>query len=72
VTAADGCGWVPARHLSADRGPAVVRVPYDTTELATQDGELLEVLVEDARSGWLWCRSADRRQGWVPIRTVQP
>lgn len=70
VTADHGSGWVPARHLSADAGRAVVRVPYDTTELPTHLGEVLEVLEEDPESGWLWCRAGTGREGWVPISTV--
>lgn len=71
VTAADGDGWVPARHLSQSSGTAVVRTAYDTTELPTRVGEELEVIAEDLRSGWLWCRAATDRHGWVPVRTVQ-
>ena len=72
VTADRGSGWVPARYLSAGSGPAVVQAPYDTTELATEAGEELTVLEEDLQSGWLWCRSGDGRQGWVPVSTIRP
>jgi hypothetical protein len=71
VTCADGSGWVPARYLSSSSGPAVVQEAYDTTELPTQAGDLLQVVEEDAISGWLWCRSVDGREGWVPINTVE-
>lgn len=71
VTASVGTGWVPARHLSAAFGTAVVRTAYDTTELPTRVGEDLDILAEDLQSGWLWCRSGDGRQGWVPIKTVE-
>lgn len=71
VTAARGSGWVPSRHLSADAGQAVVQTAYDTTELATRSGEILELVARDDESGWLWCRSADGREGWVPSRTVE-
>lgn len=67
VTAAQGTGWVPARHLSADTATAVTIVPYDTTEVATSVGEVLE----DGPGGWLWVRNAARREGWVPLRTVE-
>jgi hypothetical protein len=70
VTAAHGSGWVPARHLSRQSGTAVVLTAYDTTELATRTGELLDVLAEDLLSGWLWCRSETGEQGWVPVNTV--
>lgn len=72
VRSANGSGWVPARHLSSSSGSAVVRTAYDTTELPTHAGELLHVIVEDLTSGWLWCRSADGREGWVPVKTVEP
>jgi SH3 domain len=70
VTAAHGSGWVPARHLSGRSGSAVVVAAYDTTELPTRAGEVLDVLDEDLVSGWLWCRSASGQQGWVPVNTL--
>ena len=70
VTASHGAGWVPARHLSAASGTAVVEIEYDTTELPTQAGEVLEVVAEDLTSGWFWCRAHDGREGWVPINTL--
>jgi hypothetical protein len=72
VTGARGSGWVPSRHLSAETGQATVLTPYDTTELPTSAGERLEVVIRDDESGWLWCRSAGRREGWVPTRTLRP
>lgn len=72
VTAAHGSGWVPARHLSASKGVAQVVTPYDTTELPTEAGELLEVLAEDPESGWMWCRANSGREGWVPAKTLSP
>ena len=65
--AAGGTGWVPVRHLSGSKGTVTVRTAYDTTELATSAGEHLEVITEDIRSGWLWCRSRAGREGWVPL-----
>jgi hypothetical protein len=70
VTAESGEGWVPSRYLSADSGPAEVTHPYDTTELPTSAGEMLDVLVRDDESGWLWCRAASGAEGWVPISTL--
>jgi Variant SH3 domain len=71
VTSTHGTGWVPARHLSQSFGPAVVEMAYDTIELPTQLGEVLDVLAEELVSGWLWCRSGRGRQGWVPVKTVE-
>ncbi len=71
VTASHGAGWVPARRLSASSGAAVVQTPYDTTELPTEIGDALKVVVQDLQSGWLWCRSRDGREGWVPVKTLE-
>jgi Variant SH3 domain len=71
VAAANGVGWVPARYLSASSGSAAVLAAYDTTELPTVVGETLDVLVEDRQSGWLWCRSGQGREGWVPVNAVE-
>lgn len=71
VTSGHGSGWVPARHLSEPTGSAIVRTAYDTTELPTETGELLHVIAEDLISGWLWCRSDQGREGWVPVNTVE-
>jgi hypothetical protein len=71
VTAERGAGWVPARHLSRSSGRAVVQIPYDTTELPTEVGDVLQVVAEDVPSGWLWCRSSSGREGWVPVKTVE-
>ncbi len=72
VTAAGGTGWVPVRSLSGSSGTVTVRTAYDTTELATTVGEHLEVIKEDTRSGWLWCRSHAGKEGWVPVSTLEP
>jgi SH3 domain len=72
VTAAHGSGWVPARHLSQSSFRATVLTAYDTTELPTEVGEVLQVVSEDLASGWLWCRSSTGREGWVPVVTVEP
>jgi hypothetical protein len=70
VTAGNGAGWVPSRYLSSDSGDAVVAVAYDTAELATEIGDVLEVVERDNVSGWHWCRADDGREGWVPTRTL--
>jgi uncharacterized protein YgiM (DUF1202 family) len=72
VTGEAGTGWVPVRSLSGSSGMVTVRTAYDTTELATSAGEHLEVIREDIRSGWLWCRSREGREGWVPLSTLEP
>lgn len=70
VTAGSGEGWVPARHLDIEGSRGVVVEGYDTTELATSVGEMLEVVKRDEKSGWIWCRNQAGREGWVPLSTV--
>ena len=70
VTAERGAGWVPVRYLSGSSGTVTVRTAYDTTELATTAGERLQVIDEDLRSGWLWCRARSGSEGWVPLNTL--
>src|SRR4051794_21600276 len=71
VTTAPGSGWVPSRYLSADTGRAVMGTAYNTTELTTRSGEILEVIDRDDESGCLWCRRTDGRAGWVPSRSLE-
>jgi hypothetical protein len=33
-------------------------------------GEVLGVVAEDLASGWVWCRSREGCEGWVPLRTL--
>lgn len=71
VTTTTGSGWVPARHLAiTGAGRALVQRAYDTTELPSEVGETLDVVVEDLQSGWVWCRSRHGEEGWVPVRAL--
>jgi hypothetical protein len=72
VTTGDGAGWVPGRYLDTSSDPAVVITGYDTTELSTVAGEELTLLQRDDTSGWVWVRNAAGREGWVPLRTIEP
>lgn len=72
VTTAAGSGWVPARYLSVAEGPGIALEPYDTTELSTEAGDVLEVVAEDTESGWLWCRNQAGHKGWVPMSSLRP
>jgi hypothetical protein len=72
ITTDDGAGWVPERHLDTSADPAVVITAYDTTELATTGGEELTLIEQDDPSGWARVRNAAGREGWVPLRTIEP
>lgn len=45
---------------------------YDTTELDLLEGEEVTVVDRDDAGGWWWCRTADGRQGWVPVEVLHP
>jgi hypothetical protein len=72
VTTADGSGWVPARHIDTGADPPVMLEPYDTSELATEAGEMLTVLARDDPSGWTWVRNSRGAKGWVPSDSLEP
>lgn len=71
VTSATGSGWVPARHLSAAAGPAVVEIAYDTTELTVGADQQVTVVERDDTSGWWWCRDDAGSEGWVPMAVLE-
>jgi len=61
---------MPARYLSRPSDSATVLQAYETTELGTEVGDVLDVVEVDRPGGWLWCRSATAEEGWVPSNTV--
>ncbi|MCI0678132.1 MAG: hypothetical protein L0Z63_03705 [Actinobacteria bacterium] len=71
VTTTQGRGWVPERCLERPEQGAVVRIPYDTTELATSPGESLMVAIRDEEGGWAWCQNSKEEEGWVPLDTIE-
>jgi uncharacterized protein YgiM (DUF1202 family) len=64
-------GWVPTRYLRQQGKVAVATRGYDTNTLSPQVGEILDVVEEDAESGWLWCRDARGNLGWFAIDHVE-
>lgn len=76
TTSAGSQGWVPQLGLTRTgerhEGKFTPRYRYDTTELSVDEGTELTVLEADLGSGWLWCRDAGDRVGWVPARCVEP
>ena len=71
ANSAGATGWVPERYLSAERPIAVVVHPYDTTVLMPQVGDRVEVLQDDAKSSWSWCRAVNGAEGWVMNRALR-
>jgi len=60
--------WVPEVFLSTGPDGLVLTRFYDAIELSVAAGERVEPLCELA--GWVWCRAADGRKGWVPAQTL--
>lgn len=62
--------WAPEAYVRGDEGEeGVALVDYDARELKTQEGEVVTMLLEVR--GWTWVRTADGREGWVPIDTLE-
>lgn len=60
--------WVPAVLLDLRGDRATVLNDYDSTELDVRVGEAL--LLGDRQAGWVWCRSGDGSEGWLPDSCV--
>jgi hypothetical protein len=64
-------GWVPTRYLRRQGRLAIATKRYDTATLSPRVGDILEVIEEDAESGWLWCRDERRNVGWFAIDHIK-
>lgn len=64
-------GWVPKAVLDIADGAAhaSARKAYDAIELTVTVGDQLTLMEEE--SEWVWCETADGRQGWVPKSTFE-
>jgi hypothetical protein len=65
-----GEGWIPVELLSSRAAHAVVLAAYSAKELAVERGE--ELVVEDARHGWLLVHNRKGEHGWIPQRNTEP
>jgi len=63
-----GC-WVPSIYLERDERKGKLITDYESTELQATKGEEMEFIREAA--GWIWCRTDDRRRGWLPRNKVE-
>ena len=61
-------GWVPVELLSIKKRQAVILQDYSARELQVRPGE--DVVVEDARHGWLLVRNVKGERGWIPADRV--
>jgi hypothetical protein len=57
-------GWVPEKYVRVEGTSCVLLKDYDSTELTVNEGDKLFVQLEEG--GWLWCRTAEDLEGWVP------
>ena len=62
-------GWVPAALFDGERGAAVAREAYDTTELDVDPGQIVTLHRELAE--WWWVEDTRGARGWVPARALQ-
>jgi SH3-like domain-containing protein len=62
-------GWVPIELLSSEGSQGFILQDYCARELQVRSGE--DVLVEDARHGWLLVRNMKGERGWIPADRVR-
>jgi SH3-like domain-containing protein len=69
-TASDGReGWIPVELLSGEEPQTTILQDYSARELQVVDGE--EVMIEEARHGWLRVRNQNGTRGWIPADCVK-
>ena len=71
TTVASGdSAWAPEELLTVSGTEAVALVDYESTELNTEAGESVRVLFEMLE--WAWVKNSSGKEGWVPLKTLQP
>ena len=63
-------GWIPDSLVRQGASGPVASDAYAATELTCRAGEV--VSAARAIHGWVWCRTATGRAGWVPARNLAP
>ena len=62
--------WIPEAYVRGNEGEeGRVLVNYDARELEAKEGEIVTVLLEIFR--WGWVRTDDRREGWLPMEILE-
>ena len=60
--------------MEIPKAKARIRVEYEVeyqNPIQVKAGESVEVgRADDDYPGWLWCRAADGREGWIPIELL--
>lgn len=77
MTAAQGTGWIPTRHLDIDGAGGTARAGYNTTALPARLGEDVDILVDNSKAA---CPGAgtltDVKDGFLtacsPLRDQSP
>jgi len=62
-------GWLPEEIVERTGEAGRIREAFDTTELTVDVAGV--VLGGRIVAGWQWCRRADGREGWVPVRCLR-
>lgn len=63
-------GWVPDALVRVDDGHSKAAFDYSAQELTCEAGQVLTGL--KSLNGWIWCRTEDGMEGWVPERHLEP
>jgi hypothetical protein len=63
--------WIPEAYVRGEDGEeGLALVDYDSRELKVEGGEIVRMLLEVW--GWVWVRTEDGREGWLPMKTLVP
>lgn len=61
-------GWIPDNLVDEGAEMPVAKQDYSAAELTCQTGDVL--VAEETTHGWVRCRRADGRVGWVPQKNL--
>jgi len=61
--------WIPEAYVQVNGAKGIARVEYDSRELAVKGGEEVTLLLE--YRGWVWVRTEDGREGWLPLDVLE-
>jgi hypothetical protein len=63
-------GWIPVECFLSEHGDiGIALTDFDTVELTVVKGDI--VPATRVVHGWAWCRSRNRKEGWLPIAKMQ-
>lgn len=62
-------GWTPEAWLVGAGTTRTLRRDFNAIELTVNPGDTVALLFSE--SGFIWCRAADGREGWLPDAVIR-